>query len=285
MEEFRWKSCVEGAKGEKANWDWLVEALDPVRLRATVSHFPIHDSMDISVEAPGNSSKGKDDDEQSFDDEMSVNGSASTGESVPAASKTIANQGDQWTHDYADMRYSPAFVLPLVLGALESTLPDEETMRAETENSDDVLSNSSKDAGKRELKGLVRMAQKLCDAGVHSLCLAALASKCDKVRQFSFAILGVLLLGCSSEEARSLSSWRSRPQVAMLLNSVQRAFVIKKATNRLNGVNISLRPLSPLVSTFLARASISVQKPEDALFVPLNRFFLKTKKTMGRFKT
>ena len=282
MDEFRWKSCVAGGKSDKVNWDWLTEAIDPVRLRATVSQFPVHDTIDMCTEAIGSSIEGKDGESQNSDNEMSVDqDSLSTNQSAVAAD---VNHRDGWTSDCTDLRYSPAFLLPLVLGALESTLPNKGTTPGEAEATDDALSDSLKDMRKSQLNRLLRMVQKLCDTGIHSLCLAALASTCNKARQCSSAILSVMLLGCNSEEARSLSSWRSRPQVSMLLNSVQRAFVIKKATNKLNGVNFGVPPLSPLVSTFLARASYSVYKPEDALFVPLNRFFLKNEKEHGSFQ-
>ncbi|CAJ1918000.1 unnamed protein product [Cylindrotheca closterium] len=282
MDEFRWKSCVESGKSDKVNWDWLAEALDPVRLRATVSQFPVHDTVDMCSEDIGSSVTEGDSDSQNSDSEMSVDqDSVSSGQTAVAAE---VNRRVEWTRDHTDLRYSPAFLLPLVLGALESTLPNKETKAAEIEATVDALSDSLKDSGRSQLNRLVRMVQKLCDAGVHSLCLAALASTCNKVRQCSSAILSVLLLGCNSEESRSLSSWRNRPQVSMVLNSIQLAFVIKKATNKLNGVNFGVQPLSPLVSTFLARASYSVCKPDDALFVPLNRFFLKNEKDHGAFQ-
>jgi hypothetical protein len=187
--------------------------------------------------------------------------------------------GALWNPHGQDLRYSPAFLLPFILGALESTLPpsglkDDAYFRFQKKNS------AYQD---KHLGTLALMVQKLCDRGVLSLCLASLASRCEKIRCYAVGILGILLRACSSAEAKTLSSWRGRPQVAMLLNSVQRAFVIKRVTSSSQGSPQVIPILSPLISTFLARSSLSISKPDDTMFVPLNRYFLKNERDHGAF--
>ena len=193
---------------------------------------------------------------------------------------------ERWDKSYPDTRYSPAFLLPLVLGALESGI-----LKSNTETKNDNLGNSPKwkstkvdPASWNYNDSFVLIAQKLCSKGVISLCLACLSSRCEKVRLVAVSILGLLLRACNTSEARALSSWRERPQLAMLLNAVQRALVLKYISSRTLESQTRVPILYPVVSTFLAKASFSISKPDDAMYVPLNRYFLKTEADHGAFQ-
>jgi hypothetical protein len=191
--------------------------------------------------------------------------------------------GVEWDPHGQDLRYSPAFLLPFILGALESTLPENKTKVVGPEATPSLQGGTDRFTEQKRYELLVLMAQKICDRGALSLCLASLSSKCEKVRYYALSILSVLLTACDSTEARDLSSWHCRPQLAMLLNSIQRAFVIKKVSNNSSRSRLQIPVLSPLISTFLARASLSIVKPDDALFVPMNRYFLKNERDHGAF--
>lgn len=79
-----------------------------------------------------------------------------------------------------------------------------------------------------------------------------------------------------------MPSWRERPQIVMLLSSLQRAFVLERA--KLSDTGMHIPTLPTLVSTFLARSSMSISKPDDSLYVPLNRYFLKSDTEHGAFQ-
>jgi hypothetical protein len=291
-------------------WDWLLVALDPSRIRATVSHFPLFDAVvlhpehyrnaEISIRdntTEADSTPGREHgsvvdnntDSDVSDDELSQD--SSVPESPPRFQKKKNQRlppnhglspGVPWNKDARDIRYSPGFLLPIILGAVESCLLDNHD--DEKSSSGGAFGDGSDDMVVQEKfsKNFIPTVHGLCEKGVVSLCLASLASDCREVRQHAIAILGIFILAINTEEARKRGSWRERPQLAMILNSVQRAYVLKRADQGDSGNSIPV--LSPLVSTFLARASISVSKPGDALFPALNHYFLKSDKEHGAFQ-
>eukprot|EP00980_Cylindrotheca_fusiformis_P009346 scaffold2047_cov129-Cylindrotheca_fusiformis.AAC.25 len=291
LDQIRWKGFTESRSQQGRRWDWFIDALDLNRIRSTISHFPLYDTVEVDLDRGGEMNKMSDDESDSQSSTAEYSSSSEDNDSADDDSTSSRIQfqdslspGFQWDKHGQDMRYSPAFLLPFFLGALESTLVSLHTSRSShIEMSTDLQEStpSSKDGNQYEL--LVRIAQQLIDKGAVCLCLASLSSKCKKVRYYALSVLSLLLTACNSTEAKGLSSWRGRPQVAMLLNSIQRAFAIKQALIKSDGQQFRLPALSPLVSTFLARASLSICKPDDAMYVPLNRYFLKNEKDHGAF--
>lgn len=290
MDEFRWKGFLGDGPQGSSRWDWLVEAIDPNRIRATISHFPVYDTVKVDLgmadNDPSNSDEGDSSGEESDDDNASEDedsiGSDSTETQINPRNGLFP--GAEWSHHGQDIRYSPAFLLPFILGALESTMPSPDKKNTTDFTKDPSLQNQTEDdSSGLNYEVFVLIAKRLCDKEALSLCLASLSSKCDTTRCYAVSIMGMLLRASNSEEARALSSWRGRPQLAMLLNSVQRAFVIKKGTRISSGSSLQVPILPPLVSSFLARASLSISRPDDALFVPLNRYFLKNENNHGAF--
>jgi hypothetical protein len=289
LDEFRWKGCLDSQSREASRLDWFLDALDTNRIRDTVSHYPLHDRMylDVGIDAEDKSSEAMevdDSDEESDDEESDGDDVMGNADTTAAGARLVVNglsAGAVWDRDTPDMRYSPAFLLPFILGALESGLIDcdPEAKRGASAGSQELESKTF-----QYKDSFVSIARRLCEKGSLALCFASLTSRCEKVRGFAISILGLLLRACATSEARALSSWRERPQLAMILNSVQRAFVVKQASIASSGSVLGILILSPVVSTFLARASFSISKPDDALYVPLNRHFLKTEAEHGAFQ-
>jgi Nucleolar pre-ribosomal-associated protein 1 len=272
LDEVRGLGGEHGSSREGRRWDWLLDGLDPNRIQETISYFPVGDSIGTMIENHA-LDQGSPAVVSDIDDENHV-----TSDRVNTESNRRFNQGDAMvtsvTRDRKyHQRYSPAFILPLLLGALHSCAPDEGVQEPRNE----VLPASA-----NSFSPLASMARRMCDKGVLGLCLASLASRCQKVRAFSVSILGLLLKGCNSEEARAIASWRERPQLVMLLSSLRRAFVLERGKLSSNGADIPILPT--LVATFLARSSQSISKPDDPMYVPLNRYFLKSETEHGAFQ-
>eukprot|EP00934_Nitzschia_sp_Nitz4_P000527 Nitzschia sp. Nitz4//scaffold3_size479765//151860//159289//NITZ4_000065-RA/size479765-augustus-gene-0.16-mRNA-1//1//CDS//3329550653//527//frame0 len=267
LDEVRWNSNgVESQENKR--WTWLLDALDARRIRDTVTHFPIFDTLDLSptpLSATPQEEETRDEDssdDSDAEDSLELNESLASDDT---AENTATNDVPRPQEE--DIRYSPAVVLTLVLGALDSSASEDLH-----ETSNDIKFDGS----------FVGMSRTLIERGVVALCLSSLASTCQTVRTQAVSILGLMLAACVSEEAHRMTSWRDRPQMVMLLNSVQRALVLRGYKDSTN-----MEPFVPAlpshVSTFLARASFAVAKPDDPLYVPLNRYFLKTEADHGAF--
>ncbi|GKY95471.1 hypothetical protein MPSEU_000508700 [Mayamaea pseudoterrestris] len=213
MDQLRWNEAPAD-DGLARGWDWLPDAIDIQRMYATLRSFPTHDKY-LS--------------DDSITRDQSLCGS-----------------------ELDDRRYSPAFVLPLVLASLIKTGGD------------------------------AVFAHNLCEKGGLALALASLCSTCSSVRQLAAAILGQFLTIMYSEAARALASWRDRPQIAMLLKSVHQSLAIKRVEdNWKSGDIIKLPGVSAI---FLAKASMILARPNDKLFAAMNRFFLRVDDEHGAFQ-
>lgn len=289
IDEVRWVGCDEEISREGRRWDWLIDALDTNRIRETVNRFPVYDSISLVSSASKERhlhavdededmalERGNSDDE--CDNSKGLRSPISPPYSLPTNTRFQSSFGVG-----TDERYSPAFILPLVLGALDSCVLDDCYDSGGFKDEVDNSASANPQEAKESSGSLVLMAKRLVEKNIPALCLASLASACEKVRILAISILAVMLKACNSNEARAMASWRERPQISLLLNSVQRAFVLEKATNP-SGSNGSFPTLPTLVSTFLARASFSISKPDNPLYVALNRFFLKTDADSGAFQ-
>jgi Nucleolar pre-ribosomal-associated protein 1 len=96
------------------------------------------------------------------------------------------------------------------------------------------------------------------------------------------SILGVFTLIVESKAARHYSLWRERPQVSLLLRSVQKSFCIRFAGLKLESLGIPKFP--GLSALFLARASLILTRPADDLYSAMNRYFLMSTADSGAFQ-
>uniref|UniRef100_A0A7S0C9K5 URB1 C-terminal domain-containing protein n=1 Tax=Proboscia inermis TaxID=420281 RepID=A0A7S0C9K5_9STRA len=96
----------------------------------------------------------------------------------------------------------------------------------------------------------------------------------------------------NTQEAHDLIDFRERPQIEMILNSVQRGLVVRRSelltreNNKGNDLPIRLRvPMFPAVSAlFLARASLVLSNPIDPMFGTINGYFLRLSDHHGAYK-
>jgi len=275
LDESRCLGGDHGPSRENRRWDWLLDGLETSRIQETISFFPVDDCI---------TPKGADGGERESSDQMIDGDTKDHIEPDTGFTDSSSRLGESYTsaRDYVrdkrvHERYSPALLLPLLLGALHYCTVNEDergTGNKEGHNGTTKALDSS--------SPLSAMAKRMCDKSVPGLCLASLASRCEEIRGFSVCILGLLLSACNTEEARAMSSWRERPQIVMLLSSVQRALVLEREKQECTAAVVPILPT--LVSTFLARASLSISKPDDAMYVPLNRYFLKSDTEHGAFQ-
>lgn len=316
LDEFRWKEMAGLDVQNGSIWDWLLNGLEMNRIRATLAHFPVYDSVYLQsetddnpvekssekdndqvmedVDSPSSENDSSDDGSRNSEDDQSSESEdddeVSHGESAEFESIGSLRPGGSWDRDGPDNRYSPAFLLPLIVGALESGLTDK-TDADYDDRMYDASGGSRSDMIPSHLKhteAFVTIAQRLCEKGALSLSLASLCSDCQYVRQLAVSAQGLFLMALSTQAARDVSSWRERPQIAMVLSSVQRAMVIRQGKRKASGLfsesTLEVPKLPSLVAIFLARASLIILRPEDSLYVALNRFFLKTEADHGAFQ-
>jgi len=158
-------------------------------------------------------------------------------------------------------------------------------------------SESNDDASKREAATsrltFVKIARRLCDKGCVALALASLSSQCPNLRRVAICALGLFSCATQTKEARDLTSWRERPQLAMVMDSVQRALTLRcamhlarnekhKAAECQSHPPVSMLPAVSAV--FLAKAVLVVTKPGDDMFNRSNQIFLSQSENHGAFK-
>jgi len=248
LDQLRWGKNIE--RPGKVGWDWLVDGLDLRRVYATLERFPVRDPLVIRAD-------------QTEDDFC--------------GSTALDDEDERGA-------YSPGFLLPLLLGALE----DDKELRFLERNrgsSESGLRDQSSSAcqSSRHL-----IAQRLCDKGGLALTLVSLCSDEAAIRKLSISILGAFMEAVGSKDARQMAPWRERPQLALVLNAVQRSLVVRQAeddTTERKSTSNSLVPKLPGFSAiFLARASLLLARPNDPMFVAINRAFLRTETDFGAFQ-
>jgi Nucleolar pre-ribosomal-associated protein 1 len=157
--------------------------------------------------------------------------------------------------------YSPGFLLPLVLAGLDSSYPTQST-----QSWDESL----------------HLAHRLCEKGCLALTLGSLCSTDGAIRRLAVSVLGAFVLIIESEPARHYSLWRERPQVSLLLRSVQKAFCIRFGDVKLESLDVPKFP--GLSALFLARASLILSRPDDDMYSAMNRYFLQSTTENGAFQ-
>eukprot|EP00535_Pseudo-nitzschia_heimii_P013096 CAMPEP_0197197222 /NCGR_PEP_ID=MMETSP1423-20130617/32757_1 /TAXON_ID=476441 /ORGANISM="Pseudo-nitzschia heimii, Strain UNC1101" /LENGTH=351 /DNA_ID=CAMNT_0042651039 /DNA_START=2792 /DNA_END=3844 /DNA_ORIENTATION=- len=255
--------------------DWLVNALDKTRIRASISQFPSFDKLDPEI---------------SFDDiwaEKNLSKFFYQSETSTKASYDFLKHELQIKRkgeiDHTE-KYSAAFLLPMLLKNIEIAISQKN--RVSSEHFHNEIPGPSEDKHEKMLdwgftKSSITSIQRLCEKDIVSFCIASLSSECEKVRCYAVSILGIILQACHTDYALDSSSWRDRPQLVMILNSIQRSIVLQKAYE---GEDFIVPRITPVIALFLARAAIVLPKPDDALYVPINRYFLKHENDHGAFQ-
>ena len=291
MDAFRWNGIDADLVTNSDCWDWFLNGIDSRRIRATLIQFPLHDSFDFdatpaATKLASNRNAPIDDENDSADNmetdnQLQVEDSSEVDESDQCVQEE-SDHGSTWRGEGPDIRFSPSCILPMILGSLESGLLEPAGSSSVNRNVIDV-GGTEQDTIIPHKDSFAMIARRLCGKGALSLTLAALCSRCLRIRKLAMSILGLFLAALHTDEAREDSSWRERPQLAMVVNAVQRALSLMKGRRR--DISPDDVPMFPVfVALFLARSSLTMSSPEDSLYVPLNRFFLKTEEDHGAFQ-
>jgi hypothetical protein len=254
-------------------WEWFLKELDMSRIRLTLSDFPVWDVAKPTSDINAQSLKVTDLD-------------GTTG-------NFFSSQEGSISHDH-DERYSPGFVLPLILGVLESFCFKAKGSSDHLEGNDEQNKFLSKkiddkvelhdDVNQLWRDSFAKVAFRLSQKGAIALAISSLSSKCPEIRQVAVAILYFFLQALGTKEAHDISAWRERPQIKMLINSIQRGLTVRRAIkdSRVeddtshDASQSEYVPMFPTVSSlFLARSYFILSKPGDDMYSPINRFFLR----------
>jgi hypothetical protein len=223
LSRLQWNEAADSIRPNgDMGWDWLPGAIDIQRIHLALRDFPVHDEYTIK-------------DECVTDDDLH-----------DAEPRPVIDV------DRDERRYSPGFLLTLVLAALIDSHLD------------------------------VTLAHRLCDKGCLALALASLCSHCGSIRQLAVAILGRYLLVLYSPEARNLSTWRDRPQLALLIKSVHQALTVKMVEEEWELGTV--RKIPGVAAIFLAKSSLILARPSDKLFPAISRFVLRIEEDQGAFQ-
>ena len=218
MDEMRWKGVeTRGKDAGIGSFGWFFTAIEERRVKATMGNFPLNDALIPDF----------------WEDSMeegSVEGSGG-GE---------------------DLRYSPAFLVPLILSCVEYFLPGEIPEGYQEEDDDEDQNGFGRgshygrysrrmDVVEREEGGQVRdeeterkiqryisarekfvaLARRLCDNGAVAMAIASLCSKDLKIRKFSVVLLSMLFrYGLESKAAVKVLGWSARPQLSLVVESL-----------------------------------------------------------------
>ena len=228
---------------------------------------------------------------------------------------------DEWRGSGVDNRYSPAFILPLVVSILVAFYPPlglekftnascdgEESMNdpdsLSKENPLDALSdsdifgksnennNAANDSFEYNEQRAVyaEICHSLCEKGIAALVLASLSSVDPNVRQLAAAAVGLLLKGIYSKEAHDIYMWKERPQLQMVFDSIQRGLALRreltkaKTVDKVNFSDSGVPRVPPVSAIFLAKASLIIADQTHDMYGSINSFFLKLSENHGAYR-
>jgi hypothetical protein len=277
MEQMRWG---DGANHGQQNqtWDGLVGMIDISRIQATIRRYPIEDTLrpplivDVGTRCPRIESRSRNDEQI-----------------LTAPDNAVSFNATRSTPPESDRRYSPGFLLPLLLATLESVVDSwggVEELHAEYSTGQSL----TREGGRLGVDGMqigIHVTQRLCDKGCLALALASLCSKCSSIRRAAASILGLLTIVIDTKAARQTPSWRERPQLAMILDSVQRALTIQKSEDVSPQSQEQISPVHMLPgvsAVFLARSCLVLANPGSSMFSAMNRSFLRIQDDHGAFQ-
>ena len=238
MDQLRW-GLDAGSNPGSDTWDWLPSWIELSRVNETLERFPFDDTFERSTAEDSDNWKP---------------GAHQENEASP------------------DVRYSPGFLLPLILAALEGRSPEEK-------QSDSGNVSHFNGDGKACTTSQALLLQKLCEKGALAIALGSLCCECADIRRVAIAILALANVLVRSDEAQRSSSWRERPQAVLILDCVRRALAkeIANSYHLTDGIAIpaEVPKILPPCAVFLAKASLILATPGDDLFPSLNRYFLR----------
>lgn len=296
LSELRWRkndvqnSCVNADSAIDEDWGWMVEMLDLRRIRQTLNNFPIDDAIDAM----------EFNEEQKTYDSFDCDRHNNPINMCPPVRHSIwliNKEPQDVQHFRPDDRYSPGFIVPMILAALESFATnidketdkphqrrkkrrmnnDEEYGYEEDDNaSSDLNSNDNYTTSRRY--DFVNFSFCLIQKGALALTLCSLSSKCASLRKVAIALVLLFTRALKMDEARLSkfkAEWKERPQLEMVLNAVQRGLAVRRAidTKKMDGF---LTPKMPVVSSlFLARSLFILSRPGDEMYSQINKFFLR----------
>ena len=229
-------------------WEHFIDKLDIKRVQKTIDDFPIWDAVKPTQDLEPWVCKVKDDTtEENSDDEdnqgQSISSSDNSGDEYMATTtkkpnhKVNSSQYEMYSRD-EDERYSPGFIMPMILGTLESfgKLVDKANDEKSTVVSDEQSYSRKRSSTDREpeddfksdpaKEGFANVAYRLSQNGALSLTVACLSSNCPDLRSIAIAGIYRFLQAIHSIEAQSLVEWKSRSQLQMALSSVQRGLMV-----------------------------------------------------------
>ena len=262
-------------------WEWFLKELDMSRIRLTLADFPVLDVAKPTTEIKAQLLK--------------VNKAEGTTANAISSQKVSISHGN-------DERYSPGFVLTLILDVLKSfwfkANGSKKSFESDEEQNNlllmeiDEKAESDNDIHQLWRDGFVKVAFRLSQKGAIALAIVSLSSKCSEIRQLAVAILYFFLQALRMKEAHGISAWKERPQIEMLINAIQRGLMVRRAIKDSraedDGIHDSNQaeyiPMFPVVSSlFLARSYFILSKPGDDMYPPINRFFLRLDDYHGAF--
>jgi hypothetical protein len=190
----------------------------------------------------------------------------------------IVSDGQITTNIDHEKGYSPVLFLGLLLGALESCLaPPKDTCEVMSDNSD----RNAMPLLNPPVASSVEMVHRVCEKGAVGICFMSLCSLSKQVRLHAIACLGIIARVAATDQAKELSSWRDRPQLSLILDSVRRGLLRIKSSE---SDEATVPRILPIVANFLARAVFVLARPDDPLYEAINRYFLKSDSSHGAFQ-
>lgn len=308
MQDLRWGSLsntieIEDIYGTDHchQYEWFLECLDIHRVRKTISNFPIYDtliplpfpSIELwlnerpameripqicqNVEVP----------DMELSDASISDSDAIDRDASPIDKKHDTVDLDHWRALDSDDRYSPGATLPYILAVLE-TFQGTEASKLKFENDSDFKKNNSVEDISPEMETFVKVSHRLFHKGAISLAISGLGSKCIGIRKVSLAIISKFQKSLQIKGSQTNVSWKSRSQVEMAINSLQRGLLLTNAI-KMRDQDVSERsfmvPILPMVSAlFVSRSLILLTKPGDDLYPAINKHFLRLDDHYGAYK-
>ncbi len=309
------KESHHRGSGNVNQWDEFIEGLDSRRIRRTITRFPFGDPLHTEAvpnaelcstndqvsdvqESGSNMNSKKDADSNDSSEEKPSNSPFSRQDrdqfDVPTLQDCLGNDDD---------RYSPGFVLPFILEVMESfgtqvDCEEESTSfdhieingsnrkRLYEDGEDNNLRDKTKSDPKRDI--FANIAYRLFQKGALALSVASLSSQCHEMRTIAIAILYRFLQALQMRETQKLAIWRSRPQVELIVNSLQRGFVFMRAQKMAQYSNDNYEsytvPLVPAVNAlFLSRSLLIMANPSDDMYASINKSFLRLASNHGAY--
>ena len=185
FDQYRWQDVADSSvTPSKYPWDWLINGLQLGRVRQTLHFFPLDDAVQpppiADIEGPSRTVEITEDEGMDSRDTGCESSTLEAGHRVAfGVSKAIDRDGA------SEACYSPAFILPLVLAALETCVEDDCAIRHAdlAHEAKEGRKNSTGYMSGQEM--LAKTAQRLCEKGALSLALASLCSRCCSLRQIA----------------------------------------------------------------------------------------------------